>query len=135
MIPQRLVMISDNNGFTLAEFLVAIVILMVGLLGMLQGINIAMDKNMENILRNEAILVADDRMMLKRAKSFDALSTTTSNIYLQRFHRGGFKNYSVRETVSLATTNSKEVNINVTWKYRNKSSTHSVSTFVSQTPK
>ena len=128
-------MISDNRGFTLVEFLVSLVILMVGLLGMLQGINLAMDKNVENALRNEALTVVDDRMMLKRAKQFDALSTITSYTPLQRSYRGGFKSYSVQEVVSLATPNSKEVKITVAWKYRNKRNTHSVSSFISTVPK
>jgi len=133
-------MINDIRGFTLVEFLVATVILMVGLLGMLQGVNLAMDKNVENLLRNEAIIVADERMMLKRGKQFDALSTITSNLSTQRNSRGIFKNYSILEVVSVATTDSgvprsKEISINVTWKYRNNRNSHSASSFVSTTSK
>lgn len=133
-------MINDIRGFTLVEFLVATVILMVGLLGMLQGINVAMDKNVENLLRNEAIIVADERMMLKRGKQFDALSTITSNLSTQRYSRGIFKNYSILEVVSAATTDSgvprsKEISINVTWQYRNNRNAHSVSSFVSTAAK
>lgn len=127
-------MINDNHGFTLVEFLVAVVIMMVGLLGMLQGINLAMDKNVGNVLRSEAILVADDRMMLRRGKQFDALSTNTSNSYQQRYARGVMKNYSINEIVSQATPSSKEIRVNVTWSYRKIRNTHSVSSFVSQSP-
>jgi len=127
-------MISDNQGFTLIEFLIATVVLMIGLLGMLQGINVAMDKNVQNMLRSEAMTVADERMMLKRGKAFDAISTNTSYSYLQRYSRGVFKNYSVQEIGSLATSSSKEIRITVAWKYRKLRYTHVVSSFVTNSP-
>ena len=131
----------NNKGFTLLEFLVSIVILMVGLLGMLQGINLAMDRSMENVFRNEALLVADDMMMAKRARSFVSLSTTTvANPALwtlsgPRYTRGAYKNYSVQQIVNPITgdniSGTKEVIINVSWNYRKRKNSHSVSSFVS----
>jgi type IV pilus assembly protein PilV len=123
-------MINDR-GFTLVEFLVAIVILMVGLLGMLQGINLAIDKSMENVLRNEALTVADDLMMAKRNKSFSALSTITTNQNMSRYTRGVYKNYSAQQIVNLTTPQTKEVIINISWKYKKNRNNHSVSSFVS----
>lgn len=135
---------TNNRGFTLIEFLVAIVILMVGLLGMLQGINLAMHRSMENVFRNEAVAVADDLMMAKRNKSFVSLSTNYSPPNGikpgweslpagARFTRGVYKNYSVQQIVTLKTPQTKEVNINVSWIYNKQKNTHSVSSFVSTT--
>ncbi len=129
----------NNRGFTLIEFLVATVILMVGLLGMLQGINVAMDKSMENVFRNEALLVADDLMMAKRAKAFGSLSTTIADPDWgssgPRFTRGVYKNYSVQQIVNTITgdyvSGTKEVVINVTWNYKKRKNTHSISSFIS----
>ena len=123
----------NNRGFTLIEFLVAILILMVGLLGMLQGINLAMEKSMENVFRNEGLLVADDLMMAKRNKAFAALSTTTTTGVVTRYTRGVYRNYSAQQIVNATTSNTKEVIINVSWNYRNRKYTHSVSSFVSTT--
>jgi type IV pilus assembly protein PilV len=123
----------NNRGFTLVEFLVAIVILMVGLLGMLQGINLAIDKSMENVLRNEALTVADDLMMAKRNKSFAALSTITTNVNMSRYTRGVYKNYSAQQIVSSASPQTKEVIVNISWKYKNIKNKHSVSSYVSTT--
>jgi type IV pilus assembly protein PilV len=129
----------NNRGFTLIEFLVAIVILMVGLLGMLQGINLAMDKSMENIFRNEGVMVADDLMMAKRNKSFATISTTIASpgwVTLPggpRYSRGVYKNYSVQQIVNQTTPQTKEVIINVSWNYRKLRKTHSVSSFISTT--
>jgi type IV pilus assembly protein PilV len=127
-------MLDNDMGFTLAEFLVAIFILMVGLLGLLQSINVAMDKNLDNILRNEAVQLADDRMMLKRSKSFTQLSTTVANptkISVALATRGILKNYSVQEKVISRTNLSKEVVIDVSWKNKNVVSSHSISSIVS----
>ena len=131
-------MINKNSGFTLVEFMVAIVILMVGMLGMLQGINIAMSQNVESMMRNEATSLADELMLQKRAKSFTSISTTTANpawVLKPRYLRGFNKDYSVQQIVSMATaTNSKEIVINVTWNYKNKTGSHSVSSIVSTSP-
>jgi type IV pilus assembly protein PilV len=107
---------------------------MVGLLGMLQAINVAMDKNLENMFRTEAIMLADDRMMLKRTKTFTSLSTTVANpaaVTIQRAIRGIMKNYSVQEIVSQPTGNSKQVVVNVAWSKKNARKTHSISSVVS----
>lgn len=131
-------MINDK-GFTLIEFLVAIVILMVGLLGMLQGINLAMDKSMDNVFRNEALTVADDLMMAKRNKSFVSLSTTVASPAWAtlptgpRYTRGVYKNYSAQQIVNSTTPQTKEVIINVSWNYKKQRKTHSISSFVSTT--
>jgi len=128
-------MISEIRGFTLLEFLVALVILSVGLLGLLKCVDLSMGKNLENIYRSEAVMLADDRMMLKRSVSFASLSTTVSNpakISLERGTRGIFKNYSVQEIISQTTPNSKEIVINVSWQKKGQSFSHSISSFVSK---
>jgi type IV pilus assembly protein PilV len=129
------VMISNNRAFTLIEFLVALVILSVGLLGLLKCIDLAMEKNLDNIYRTEAVMLADDRMMLIRSTSFASLATTAANppkILLERGTRGIFRNYSVQEIVTQSTPNSKEIVINVSWKKKGKSFFHSISSYVSK---
>ena len=127
---------TDNySGFTLVEFLVAIVILMVGMLGLLQSINVAIDKNLETTFRNEAIMLADDGMMRKRAAGFKVFSSADTIDVVDRYSqvkvRGIFKNYSVKETIQKTTNNSQQLIINVSWKKNNTRYSHSVSSFVS----
>jgi len=133
-------MIDNRKGFTLIEFLVAIVILMVGLLGLLQSINLALFTNLENILRTEAVMLADDRMMAQRSKTFTAISTTSRSANVPRDIRGIFKSYTVQTVGSVVTTTdsgaprSKQVDINVSWKIKTKRFTHSVSSIISTYP-
>lgn len=128
----------NNKGFTLIEFLVAIVILMIGLLGMLSGIDLAMRTSVDNTLRNQAVLVADDVMMATRALQFNSISTTVTPVFQmfpqsRRFVGGFYKNYSVRRAVNLTTPQTKEILIDVAWTYKKQRKTHSVSSFVSTT--
>jgi type IV pilus assembly protein PilV len=135
-------MTNNTSGFTLVEFLVAMVILMVGLLGMLQGINLAISMNLESVLRNEAVSVADELMMKTRANTYSNVNTipweSMPTEFTNRQIRGVFKHYSVQQVVftrtSSATTpsRSKEIIVDVRWRYKNKSGTHSVSSVVSK---
>ena len=68
--------LNDNSGFTLIEFLAAIVILMVGLLGLMQSANVAISTSRQNQLRNEASLVADQFLAGELAKGFQNVSTS-----------------------------------------------------------
>ena len=126
-----IVMINDRSGFTLVEFLVAIVILMVGLLGLLQTINIAVDQNLGNVFRNEAVTVVDELMMKKRAKAFDSISTGTKFLIYSTHVRGINKKYNVTEQVGSVTTNSKQIAIEASWTKNGKSYNHSATTVVS----
>ena len=126
-------MINNRHGFTLIEFLVAIVILMVGLLGMLQAVNVAMDKNLETAFRTEAIMLADDVMMRTRTSSYDSVAVTVPSppaTGVSRAVQGIFKNYSVQQIVKQPTTQSKEIIINVRWRKKNASYTHSLSSVI-----
>jgi len=127
---------TDNcSGFTLIEFLVAIVILMVGMLGLLQSINVALDKNLETVFRNEAIMLADNSMMRKRSGTFKIFSgadtISVSNGLEQVRVRGILKNYSVTETIQKATDKSQQLIVNVSWKKKKTRYSHSISSFVS----
>ena len=51
---------SSSSGFTLIEVMVAMVITLVGLLGLLQSVNLATEHNIKNALRDEAVQVGED---------------------------------------------------------------------------
>lgn len=126
-------MINENSsGFTLIEFLVAIVILMVGMLGLLQSINLAMQKSVENALRAEAVIIADEAMGHARAKTtFAALSTITKSSQVLRSARGIQKSYSTTVAVTQPTDRSKQIIVNVSWRNKGVRSNHGISSIVS----
>jgi len=127
--------ICNKNGFTLVEFLVAVLILTVGLLGLLQTVNYAISHNMTNQLRQEAIMLADERMNLQKSKPFALISTTPAPYQrldmAQRTINKGFHNYSVATNNADLTGQSKHIDIRVTWKYKGVNYNHSISSLVS----
>jgi len=134
---------TNEHGFTLIEFVVSVLILMVGLLGLLQSVNMAMEKNVQNVFRNEAYAVANDRLISDTSKSFAALSTTTSTgkvFSVSRNPRGLNKNYSITEVVTQITgvgqsgsPASKKIDLTVQWSYKNNSYSHMATTVLSTT--
>lgn len=121
----------NNSGFTLIEFLVSIVILMVGMLGLLQAVNIAVSSNTQNQLRAEALLVADRWMAHELAKGFDSVSTASKNEYTQRSVLNGFRNFSVARSGTVFQ-NSKEVRFKVSWRHKGVRYTHDAGGLVSR---
>ncbi len=126
-------MCKTSKGFTLVEFLVAIVILMVGLLGLLQSINVALHHNLANQIRNEAVVLGDQEMATELGKGYDLVSTTT-RLYpaVQRTVMQGFKSYSVVRT-GTAFSNSKEVMFTISWRDRGSRYEHTTSSVISKT--
>lgn len=144
---EQLVNSNNEAGFTLIEFCVATLIMMVGLLGLLQAVNMATVHNLGSLLRNEAITLADDRMVRAKSKVFDDASFTaldsdtgsTTNIYndtavtstlVSRSARAGFANYSVVLAVTAAGSNTKELTSRVVWRYKGNKLSHTISSIV-----
>lgn len=125
-------MIQNNIGFTLIEFLVAIVILTVGLLGLLQSVNYAISTNMQTQLRDEAVRLADERMATEKSKVFDAISTNQRVEKVEVNVMNTFKNYSVVKNSSSVTSNTKNVQIDIIWKYKNQRYNHVISSLVTK---
>lgn len=119
----------NNAGFTLIEFMVATFILMVGLLGMLNGVIIAAQRNQETTLRNEAIALADDQMMMQRSKSFASIASVPK-VATPRMVRGVQKSYSTAVTVTTPTANSSQIAVLVTWNFRGAPKSHQISSAV-----
>lgn len=124
-------MSSDNHGFTLIEFLVAVVIMMVGLLGLLQAVNVGLVQNLNSQLRSEGVSVADWHLAREMSKSFDLVSTTTGNRVDQRQMLNGFKQYSVIRT-GVPLSNSKQVNFTVSWRHKGARYFHEAASIISK---
>jgi type IV pilus assembly protein PilV len=117
---------QDKSGFTLVELLVAILIMMVGLLGLLQSVNIALEYNLKNQMRNEVVRVAQDSMNLMRSMPYDATFSpiTTIPTSLRNINR----TYTVKRKRETVSDNSIKYYVDVVWAYKNISTTQSVMT-------
>ena len=109
----------NNRAFTLLEVLVAMVITLVGLLGLLQAIMVASESNSKNILRDESVQVADSWMNWLKAKPFDIVSTNYAAKTVVSRVRGGNLRYSVNLSSAALGDNSRRLTANVVWTYKN----------------
>jgi type IV pilus assembly protein PilV len=103
--------------------MVAMVIMMVGLLGLLQSVNIATDVNLKNHLRDDAARVAEGVMNDMRTSPFDAVFNPLTAVPSRL--RNSNKVYSVRRSVTDMTT-SKKYQVTVKWAYKNYSVSQSI---------
>jgi type IV pilus assembly protein PilV len=120
--------LHTEKGFTLVEFAIAVFILMIGLLGLLETVNIAMRRNLGNKLRNDAIMLADREMATQRVSPFAGILAT--NIKTPASADNSFMNYSVVKVVVPLTATSKNVSVNISWREYGLKKTHSLSTVI-----
>jgi Tfp pilus assembly protein PilV len=139
--------LSNAAGFTVTEFLVAICILMVGLLALLQSVNIAIQTNSSNLKRSGAALLADQAMGRLRVMPFANLTsnglrniTEYSTLTYRSYAGLSYVNYSVYDKVTkLAndTTNNaftKNVQVVVAWREKGVRKTHALTTVIGNVP-
>lgn len=129
-------MFRNDDGFTLIEFLVAVVILMVGMLGLLQAINLAYSTNLQNDLRNTAVVLADEQLAGELKKGYgNVITDAFRNYTVSRPVLSAMKNYSVNMTgtsVSSGTNVSRQVNVQVIWRHKRVRYDHGISAVVTQ---
>lgn len=125
---------GNERGFTLIEFVVATLILSVGILGLLKMVALSVSMNATTKLRANAILVADQVMAKDRVtKTFSQYTSTNPSspaLVIPSLRGGGFANYSVTQKVKPLGSSSKSVQVIVTWHYKKNSYQHSLTTVV-----
>ena len=125
-IARRKTLRRNEAGFSLVEVMVAIVIVMVGLMGLVQMTGVAATHNIKNQLRDEAVLLGEEEM----AKLFSvaeyqivAFQTFTTASRL----RGTTRKYTITRRASKVTgSSSYEFEINVGWTYKDAPGNHEV---------
>jgi len=128
---------SNKRGFTFIELLVALVILMVGSLGLLQAVNVSFQYNLKSQLDYMGAMVADQQMALEMSKPFSCVSTTFTTAgtvhqtVVSRQVNLATVNYTVQKKGMVESANTTGVNIQVNWTYRGIPYSHSIYSMVS----
>lgn len=118
IVRQTVSSLNKNDGFTLVELVVSMVIVLVGLLGLVQAMGVATSYNLKNQFRDEAVLIGEEQMadLFRRPAStqitFDSMSAV-SRI------RGDRNMYGItRSATKVGSTSSYRLIVNVHWTHK-----------------
>jgi Tfp pilus assembly protein PilV len=147
--------ILNKTGLTLVEVMIALIVVLVVFLALMQTALVSISSNMINILRDEAVSIAEMRMNEARALPFtqtvDSLvgdgtdSSLTATIcpanFVTNFGTTGLRvsrnlrnisnfDFCTNRDVNTLNTDNKQVSITVGWKWKGEDYTHSISTIL-----
>jgi len=97
--------------------MIAMLIMIIGLLGLLQALIYAADTNAKNLLRDEAVQVSDSMLNLTKAKPFGLLSTVYATKKIQSNIRKGVT-FNADITTSPLGIDSSKLIVKVAWTYK-----------------
>ena len=115
---------SDSRGFTLVEVLMAMLIMTVGLLGLLQSMQVAYQNNARNKLREEAVQLAEEQMNDFRQMSFGIVTANRVIASISRTIAGGSRNFNVMRNSESMGTDSRRLTVEVAWTFKNVTAHH-----------
>ena len=129
----------NKTGFTLVEVMVALVISLVLGLALMQTAMVGIDSNMVNVLREEAVNIAERKVSDARNIPFDSLVSDPSAAITRSMRNIISYSYTVTQTVTSLGSDSKLVTVTVTWDWKDKTAangnpyTHTMTTVVRRT--
>jgi type IV pilus assembly protein PilV len=124
--------LNKQSGFTLLELLVALVILMVGMMALLSAAGNAISMNMDNILRDEAVQVADAKMRVVKSNNAATYSLPFQNLSITSTQTSKLRSKVTPYTITLSSSttggNSNLLQVLVSWTYKNSTKQHELNT-------
>ncbi len=125
----------DKRGFTLIEVMVTLMILALGMLATVVGIMAALDHNLMNEMRNEAMKIAQEQAEAARNMPFANIQDIPGTQTISRQLRKGTVPYKVQFTTPAVSNNTlqmKIVKFTVQWTFKNIQYQYILETIVRQ---
>ena len=137
----------NKKGVSLVEIMIALVILLLVFLALMQTALVSIDANMKNVLRDEAVSIAEQRLNEARSLPFDSLvddaaalptpndcpATFAVGERVQRDFRNIInKDFCTNMTVTPlgVTGDTRQVNIRAIWNWKGEAFIHSITTLI-----
>ena len=124
----------NSGGFTLVEMLMAMLVMTVGLLGLLQSVQMAYEHSLRNRVREEAVHLAEERMHDWRRMAFKAITATIPKEEpVTKLLGGAPRSYTVTRGVagmggSALSKPAKKLTVGVTWTVKGEAASHTIYT-------
>jgi len=123
------------TGLTLVEVMIALVVLLLVFLALMQTALVSIDSNMINVLRDEAVGIAEMRMNEARNIPFDTLASDGPVTVPRNIRNIPNFQYEVLRTVTPVDANNRQIDIRVRWAWKEKTIasdpyTHTISTIL-----
>jgi len=115
--------------------MVAVLIMMVGMVGLLQAIGVTLEHNLRNQLREEAVYLGEKYMNELRAKSFSNYSDSYGPLTVTGKVRGGGMIYTVERSAAPLSPDklNRQLQVTVKWTFKKVQYQNRVQAPVSQT--
>lgn len=127
----RRTVLQNNKGLTLVEVLIAMLVLLFASIAMMQTALVSIDANMINVLRDEAIRIAEEQMNKTRNTNFDALVAGTTTVPVTRdLRKITAFSYTVTRTIADLNPDNKRIDITVTWTWKGNPYTHEITSIL-----
>ena len=133
--------LKNNKGVSLVEVLIALIVSLILFLALMQSALLSISMNTKNVIRDEAINVAEERMRLLRGLPFDeAELQDTAGVFIDDFDKDetvlcngetrahntfcrNFKNFElpftsekkIKDIPDTATATAKQIEIRIKW--------------------
>lgn len=123
---------KNKKGFSLVEALVAIFLLAIILLGLLSALVVVYENSTKNLIRDEAVKIANEYAEKYRNIEFSNIPSNKSATETRKV-RNAQITYNINVTSSIVpNTNNKikRVQITVSWTYKGKNYSHTIETLV-----
>ena len=123
---------TNKKGLTLVEMMIALVVLLLVFLALMQTALLSINSNINNIIRDEAVSVAEQHMIFIRNMKFDDVSVTgfIADTRPEINDTRDFRNFSVtfipQRRVTDQGLDNKQVDITVSWIWKGETFTHSI---------
>jgi prepilin-type N-terminal cleavage/methylation domain-containing protein len=127
----------NKKGLTLIEVMIALVVTLVVFLALMQTALVGIDSNTKNLLRDEAVRIADQRMSEIRNRPFSDLdlngAADPNSLTITQTINRNFRNISnvafdTVATIDTLNPENKQINITVSWTWKGETYNHSITT-------
>jgi prepilin-type N-terminal cleavage/methylation domain-containing protein len=127
--------LKNNKGLTLVEVLISMVVFLLVSLAMMQTALIGIDSNTRNIMRDEAVNIAESIMNQARNAPFESLVSTSNTVRPKirniKDPSNSDLDFPFATTVTVTTIpggDNRIITIEVVWQWRGENYRHSLST-------